>query len=506
MANFFVYLAVIVCGASVLAIELLGTRIIAPFYGGSLYLWSALISVTLAALSLGYWLGGRWADRGASLTRLCWIIGLAGVWITVSPWLRGPVFALAEHLELRLAVLFIATVLFFPPLALLGMVSPYAIRMKASSLDVVGRTAGNLYAISTVASVVAALLTGFVLIPNVGVTVLAVLVGIVLLATALLGFLFGRHFSGAVAVGLLIVAAGACELGYSPDVATSDDFTIIAVEQSAYAEIRVVDADSTRFMLIDGAMHTGLDQTTGESSFPYVHVIDLVKDFVSPGRMLQIGLGGGSTVRSFFADGWKVDAVEIDPMVTRLAHQYFGLADSEATIYSMDGRQYLKNASDTYDVILLDAFGAATVPFHLVTDEVFGLIRSRLAPGGVFAINVQSLGWNDKIVRSLAKTSARYFAHNLALPTAEPPDHVGNLILLLSDRGLTLSRDLPVPLDRQSAEYDRAHAWDNRFVVDTTGALIITDNCNPVDIWSERVNHAARAELHETFRGRRLAW
>ena len=134
MINFFIYLAVVVSGASVLAIELLGTRIIAPFYGASLYLWSALISITLAALSVGYAIGGRWADRGPKLSRFSLVIGLAGLWIAIIPFLRMPVLAISEAAGLRAAVLITATILFFPPLALLGMVSPYAIRLKAPSL------------------------------------------------------------------------------------------------------------------------------------------------------------------------------------------------------------------------------------------------------------------------------------------------------------------------------------------------------------------------------------
>ena len=120
MKTFCIYAAVIVCGAAVLAIEMLGTRILGPFYGVSLYLWSALISVTLAALSLGYAIGGRWADRGPTLQRFATVIGLAGLWISLIPWLRGPVLTVAEPLGLRAAVLLGATLLFFPPLAFLA--------------------------------------------------------------------------------------------------------------------------------------------------------------------------------------------------------------------------------------------------------------------------------------------------------------------------------------------------------------------------------------------------
>jgi hypothetical protein len=167
--SLWLYVVVALSGAGVLALEILGTRLLGPFYGVSLYLWSALISVTLAALSVGYALGGRWADRDARPARLTGLLAGAGLWIMVVPWLRGPLLAVSESLGLRAAVLLSATVLFFPPLMLLGMVSPVAIRIHASTLDRVGRSAATLCG-PTMASVVAALATGFWRIPAVGVS------------------------------------------------------------------------------------------------------------------------------------------------------------------------------------------------------------------------------------------------------------------------------------------------------------------------------------------------
>src|SRR5512145_1231763 len=169
MAHFALYAVVSISGASVLAIEILGTRVLGPFYGVSIFLWSALITVTLAALAAGYALGGRWADRGPRLARLGTLLAAAGVWTLLVPWLRQPLLGALEPLGLRAAVLAAALLLFAPPLLCLGMVSPYAVRLKADRLDAVGRTAGNLYAVSTLASVVAALATGFYLVPWVGV-------------------------------------------------------------------------------------------------------------------------------------------------------------------------------------------------------------------------------------------------------------------------------------------------------------------------------------------------
>lgn len=506
MVRFYVYFAVIISGASVLAIELLGTRVIAPFYGASLYLWSALISVTLAALSLGYAVGGRWADRGPKVTRFALVIGLAGIWIALVPWLKVPVLAAAETLGLRTAVLVTATVLFFPPLMLLGTVSPYAIRLMASSLKVVGTTAGNLYAVSTVASVAAALATGFVLIPNVGVYRLIFWIGFALVATSLFGLVIGRRMAAAL-LPLLLAAGALLAYGRTPALTADPEGGLIAVRQSAYGEIRVVDWEETRYMLLDGGTHTIIDPVTFESFFPYVRVLDIPRAFYDePGAMLLVGLGGGSVAKAYAHDGWRVEAVEIDPVVDEIAHEYFGLRPSEAEVYAMDGRQFLITHDQSYDIIILDAFGSSSIPFHLVTVEAFALVRSRLNRGGILALNLEAVGWDDIIVRSLAATAGRTFAHVVVLPIVEPPNETGNLIILASDRELDLPIELPLPQGRFTPEYDRAHAWDNRFAVDTAGVPVLTDDLNPIDVWAERVNREARKNLHAYFDEEGLAW
>ncbi len=500
MIKFYIYLAIIVCGASVPAIAILGARVIAPYYGVSHYTWSGIISVTLAALGIGYALGGRWADRGPQLNRFCIAIAVAGLWVILIPWLRTPVLSAAEPLGLRAAVLIAATILFFPPLALLGMVVPYAIRLIASSLDVVGRTAGNLYAVSTVASVGAAVVTGFFLIPNIGLYPLIFSIGVLLIATALIGLaMFWKHKTAQVSA-LIFMVAGILGLRLVTAEAVNPEIGLVAIKQSQNAEIRVVDLDEERYLLIDGGIHAVIDKATGFSRLPYVDVLDIAKDFYDiSGNLLLIGLGGGSVVKNFARDGWIVEVVETDATVTRVAYEYFGLTSEEAEVYEIDGRQYLITSDQKYDLIVMDAFGGSTSPSHLVTEEAFGLIKSHLSPNGILAMNVESVGWRDQIILSLAATANRQFSNVLVLPIAEPPDQLGNVILLASNRSLELKEEPPVPLDRFSAEYHRAHAWDNRFFVDTTGIQVLTDEFNPVDIWAERINFVARQKLHEKF-------
>jgi spermidine synthase len=431
------------------------------------------------------------------------------VWIVAIPWMRGPILATTESAGLRTAVLVTATVLFFPPLALLGMVSPYAVRLKASRLEVVGRTVGNLYAISTVASVVAAVVTGFFLIPSMGVHHLTVVVGLALMVTAGIGLAATRGAMAAAAALVVLGAAAALAYRAAPIHTGAEMAGVLAVEYSPYAEIRVVEQKGMRFMLIDGGTHTIVDVESGESQFPYVDVLDIPKLFFdAPGQALLVGLGGGSVVKRYAGAGWSVDAVEIDPVVARVAYEHFDLGEDEADVFQMDGRQYLTSHPErSYDLVIMDAFGSSSIPFHLVTREAFSLIRSRLAEGGILAMNIEAVGWRDILVYSLARTMESVFESVVVLPIAEPPNTLGNLVLLASDRSLELSEaeEPGRPDYRFSAEYNRAHAWDNRFEVEDD-APVLTDAYNPVDVWAERINLVARKRLHEYFETPGVSW
>ncbi len=502
MSQLFIYIAVFVCGASVLALEILGTRLIGPVFGVSLYLWSALIGVTLAALSVGYALGGRLADKNPTLTRFVLPIGLAGVWTVAIPWLRYPVLDITETMGLRAAVLVAATILFFPPLMLLGMVSPFAIRLKTAALDQVGRTAGNLYALSTVASVFAAIGTGFFLIPNIGVARLTYLIGVALILTAAAGWAIDRKGKTAIATAVILLIAAAAAYKTAPEARANPEAGLLHVTQSAYAEIRVLEKKGLRFMLIDGGPHTIVDPADWVSDYAYIDVLEISKKFYdTPGKVMVVGLGGGSVIKVFNDDGWEVEAVEIDPVVTKTAYDWFGLTPAEAKIHHTDGRQFFIQNEDTWDIVIMDAFGSSSVPFHLVTEEAFELIHSRIKEGGILAMNVEAVGWHDIIVHSMAATLSGQFAHVKVLPMEEPPDQFGNVIIMASDRPLELDdEEFPLPTERWTLEYNQMHAWDNSFtVVPTRDVPILTDDLNPVDIWSDRINLASRKQLHVYF-------
>jgi len=483
-----------ISGACVLVLEILGTRVLGPFYGVSLFLWSALIGVTLAALATGYAWGGRWAMRSPSGGRLAALLALAGVWVLLAPWLRGPVVHVALGLGLRAAVLVSATLLFFPPLALLGAVTPYSIKLATRNVEEVSRVSGDLFAFSTLASVVAAVATGFVLIPALGVNRLLEIVAVALFVAAALARGLGPRTLAMLALGgALAAGTGLRAERHAPGV--------LEVRESAYGELRVLEAGGMRYLLIDGSAHTVFNAETGVPRQPYVYAAELAADLGPPrGRLLLVGLGGGGAAELFARRGWNVDAVELDPMVPPLATRYFGLKPSHAHVIVGEGRRFLKSGHDRYDVILLDAFGSASVPFHLLTREAFAEARARLATDGILVLNLETVGWHDPLASALTATLQTQFANVVALPTAEPPDRIGNVVLMASDRPLDLDPELlgdPVATLTDDDEHFRVvtrhHAWENRFV--PRNGRVLTDDWNPADLRAEEINLAARRLL-----------
>ena len=487
-------------GGSVLVLEILGTRVLGPFYGVSLFLWSALIAVTLAALACGYALGGRWATRAPSGARLSLALVLAGLWVLGIPWLRDPVVHVCEVFGLRGAMLAAATLLFFPPLALLGVVSPYAIRLGSRTVDEVGRVSGDLFAVSTLASVAAAVMTGFYLIPTLGVNRLLIAVALALFLAAAIA----RAASGV--LGALVVllagsALGKIALAHPARVAAP----VLASADSPYARLRVLEWKGLRYLTIDGGVHTIFNAETDEPRQSYVFAAELAADIIPErGRMLLVGLGGGGTAQVFARRGWKVDAVEIDSTVVRMAAQYFRMRPFHANVIVADGRQYLRSTRERYEVIFFDAFGSASIPFHLVTREAYAEARARLAPGGILVLNVETEGWQDPLAHALVATLRTQFRNVVALPTSEPPNALGNIVIMASDRALEVPEEAlgdPVMALEDEDEHFRIvarhHAWENRY--DPSRGRVLTDDWNPSDLRAEAINLAARKWLRTQF-------
>lgn len=405
-------LAAFLSGAAVLVVELVGTRLISPVFGSTLYVWSALISVTLAALAAGAWLGGGLADGPRAAlwpARLC---AGAGLWLVLVPFVRRPVLLAAAGLGLKSGALCAAFVLVGPPLAALGALGPLCVRACADSLKSLGRAAGGVSSLSTAGSVLGALAAGFWLLPLLSAPVVVQAVGGALLAAAsLLRWDAGRGAAGAAAAAALAaLAAGALPpLGSAQAVVRES-------EDSFYGAVRVVDRLDwgRRVLFIDGVANTVAHLDSLESSSEYIHAYELAAaGRPRTRRALVVGLGGGAMVGRL-ARGWGIpaDAVEVDPTVARLAARWFGFRPT-GELWIDDGRRILDAEGPRYGLIYLDAFAGDQNPEHLFSLEAFEAAKRRLEPGGLLVVNL--IGYADgpraTLARAAMRTLSEVFPH-----------------------------------------------------------------------------------------------
>ena len=334
----YVLLASFVVGASILVIEILGTRVVSPYYGASIYVWSSLIAVTLGSLAIGYGIGGYAADRWPHVATLAleMVGGALGVLLFTS--IRGNVLVWTTPLGLKAGSLVSAIVLFAPTLVMLSMTGPLAIRLVTAELAGLGRGVGWVYGVSTVGSMLGAVMTGFVLIPNFSVRTLLVGVAIVLLALGALGFLLARRPVMTTAVGALTLLAAIHSAA-----ATSRPSNILFSAQSFYGELKVVDLGQLRMLLINGIANGFVDRTSFESLAPYIAYSGYLPGARSRAtRALFIGLGSGSAPRALRSRyGIASTVVEIDPAVVDVARRYFDFP-TDVPVVIGDGRRYVE--------------------------------------------------------------------------------------------------------------------------------------------------------------------
>ncbi|MDQ7829600.1 MAG: fused MFS/spermidine synthase [Armatimonadota bacterium] len=483
-------------GAVLMGLEIVGSRVLAPFFGSSVYVWGSLISIFLAALSAGYYLGGVLADRRPSPGVLALALLSAGGLILLLPVLAPPVLEAFADRDLgpRLSPLLASILLFAPPGVLLGMTSPFAVKLAATDLATVGNVAGVLYAISTAGSIAGTLLTAFFLIPTFGVrTILYTLGGALVLFSALLAV---RVRVPRPALTALLVAG----LLVPPALAAPAEPRILLERDTAYHHLIVMEQGTVRYLRfnrsIQGGMYLNDPYLSPLAYTDYVHLAWLFHPQIR--RVLVVGLGAGSVPKRFWRDYPQVviDSVEIDPVVVEVAKQYFAVReDARHRIIVSDGRVFLRRTDQRYDLIVMDAYHHDGIPFHLVTREFFELARTRLTPSGVIAANIVGAleGRESKLFRAIYKTYGQVFPGLYPFPVNYLPERDGEtvrtIILIATARtGLTRAqltegartlrrrRFITFPLfDRFVANlYDRP--------IPTSDVPVLTDDYAPVDI------------------------
>lgn len=480
------YSTVTVTGASIMVIELLGTRIIAPFYGTSLYVWSSLIAVTMLALAAGYFAGGWCADRVPWL-RLSHVLLAGGILTLIVPHASGPVLALTNEWGMRAGAFFSSLALFLPPLTCLAMAGPYVIKLSTRELAGVGTTSGSVYAVSTIGSVAGTLLLGFFLLPLWGTRNIIAGTGIALLvlATAFAWYERRRLQHGGVAAST--VAAGLMLIVYlgAPlaPVREADGFTVRHEAESTYGWVRVVDDErrDIRLLLSDNSSIGAVQRATGRSVLGYQQILlylPMLKQLAeSPAehRALLIGLGAGFVAAQLKAQGITTDTIEIDPAVAQAAYDFFGYKPTGAFIVG-DGRYEVQRLGGHYDLIIHDCFTGGTEPVHLLTREMMTELRDLLADDGVLALNFVGFkhGEGANAVASVARTLREVFPEQRVFVTM-PNEDFTDFVFLASRH--------PVEFKPRNDEQARGLVILSQYEANapTEGGIVLTDDYNPLE-------------------------
>ena len=437
-----------------MSLELLGSRVLAPRFGSSVYVWGSLITVFLTALGLGYALGGRLADRRPQASTISIVLSVAGLLVLPSVIAASPLLDTVARAgwDARWSALLVSMILFFPPSLAIGMVSPLAVRLGVRHLDAVGTAAGRYAALSAAGSIAGTLLTAFFLIPAFPVPRLLLLLAGALGICALL-LVRGARSSGAAAATLL--ACLATVVGPEGS-ARAHDGTVLHTRDTAYHHIVVTEHEGMRWLRFDDLLQGGLYvRDPSRPMFEYEQGLFLPWAF-SPSirRVCQIGLGTGSFPRLLarVVPDASLTTVEIDPAVRDVARRFFFYREGplRRTVIE-DGRLFLSRTPERYELIVLDAFNSTGVPFHLTTREFFEVVRRRLEPGGVFAANFIGglMGERGRLFWAAYRTIRREFPHvYLFNPevAAGSREFEGNLILVATD--------LPGPIPAETVRRD----------------------------------------------------
>jgi spermidine synthase len=398
-------------GTGTLATEIAASRLLAPYYGSSTIVWANLIGLVLLALSLGYWLGGKLADRRPSARLLGRLVVGSGLLVAVIPFVTEPILDVAaeglDELSAGAVIgsFFATLVLFAPPVFLLGMVSPFAIRLALDDVDSAGAVAGRLYALSTAGSLLGTFLPALVTIPLVGTQ--RTLLGSAAVLALTGSILLGRRWLllGAALAALLALPPGAVRAGEG----------LVHEAESRYQFIRVTERDGVRRLYLNEgiAVHSlwREDAVLTGGVWDTFLAVPLLLDR-PPGRLAVLGNAGGTVARAFgvFYPGVRIDGVEIDPAVTDVAYRYFGLGDNpNVETHDADARPFLRRVDTRYDLVYADAYHQPYVPFYLATQEFFRLVRAHLRPGGILALNVAAVPGDERLLEALAGTLATVF-------------------------------------------------------------------------------------------------
>lgn len=424
MKKTYIYITVFFSGMTALAVELAASRLLGNVYGSSNLVWASIIGLILIYLTAGYWLGGRLADKYPEYHVFYKILMWGSLTVGLVPMVSRPVLRLSatafDQLQLPiLAGAFVSVlVLFIIPITLIGMASPFALKLTLEDANDAGKASGRISAISTLGSFIGTFLPVLILVPLIGTYRTFLFFSSLLMIIASVGFFVyvgGRQwlrYCWMPVVLILLWIFGA----RGADKATAN---MIYETESAYNYIQVIEEDSYRYLRLNEGqgVHSIYHPEQINYAGPWSQV--LAAPFFNPAphsidsveRMAVVGLAAGTTARqaSIVYDGVEIDGFEIDPKIVDVGREYFDMTQPNLDVFVQDGRWGLAHASETYDIISVDAYRPPYIPWHMTTVEFFQIVHDRLTEDGVMAINIGRSPIDRSLVDDLATTVLEVF-------------------------------------------------------------------------------------------------
>ena len=483
---------VFVSGMASLGVEFGASRLLAPYFGTSLYVWGVLIGLILIYLSAGYVIGGRLADRHPRDEVLYQITAWAGLWVGLIPLVSYPILLASQQgfkdlsAGLVAGTLLAVVLLFAAPVVLMGCVSPFAIRLLLKDVETGGNTAGRVYALSTAGSILGTFLPVFWFIPTYGTRPTLEGFGLVLVLVSIAGLWPRRRlyavFALAVILAWIFLPAGI----KPPEVGR-----LIYEKESAYNYIQVVqDGSRTDLILNEGqAIHSIYDSQNLLTGGPwdYMTIAGSFRPAQAteprPKSVAILGLAGGTAARQYtaiFGGDVQITGVEIDPDILDVAHRYFHLDEPNVHPVVADARYWLDTQAGKYDVIVLDAYRQPYIPFHLTTREFFSEVRDHLNPGGVAVVNAGRTATDYRLVSAIASTMAAVYP---SIFLVDDPDFA-NTLVYASTQPTTISdveHNLGLMQEPAAQTIATSAMGEGRLRVSPYHGQVFTDDLAPVE-------------------------
>lgn len=430
-----VYLFAVLEGASVMAVELMTARMLAPYFGASLYVWVAVIGITLFSLALGYFAGGRLADRFPRIETINWALLLAAAFLLIMHFAAQRLTLTFTAMDIRIAVVLVSVLLILPPLLFFGMIPTLLIRYVSAKADDAGVATGRVFAISSASGILALPLLGFWVIPSFGLAGPSILIGLLIGIGPFLQLLSQKKYAA-----LLFPAVLLFSYAQRNKATTSPDLNVLSYSEGLLGQVLVADVfkngagapANDRVLFVNRMGQTILDKNTNNARWNYIHFASAAASALRANAdALLLGLGGGSVANVLQNNmQFNVDAVELDARIGKTAQKYFSLNPKVRVIID-DARHYLETTQKTYDLIFFDVFKGDIPPPHVLSLECFEKAKTLLRPGGLLIVNFNGFLSGDTGIpgRALYATLRAAGLHTQILPTPGPEEERNTLFL-----------------------------------------------------------------------------